>query len=521
MTYYCPEAAAKAVGFIERLKHTKGEWAGRLFKLDDWQRKEIIEPIFGTLNHDGTRAVRTSYVEVPRKNGKSELAAAIALYILFCDDEPGAEIYSAAADRDQAKIVFTVAMRMVELSESLRKRCKIIASQNRIVYRDRFYRAIPSEAHSKHGYNAHCVIFDELHAQPNRDLWDVLTTSMGARRQPLTFAITTAGFDRNSICWEQHAYAEKVLDPESGVDDSTFHAFISAAPEDADWTDEEVWKQANPALRGQAFRNIEEMRMVFARAKETPALQNTARRLYLNQWTRSDVRAIDLRRWDACRNDVDIESLKGRRCYGGLDLASNYDIAAFVLVFDLEDGSFAVVPRFWVPLEAMRQRVRRDRVPYDVWVASGRERPPYIEATQGDTIDYGTIEERIRELAEVYDIQQIAFDRWGAAQMSQRLTDAGLKMVPFGQGVASMTAPTKEFLKLISGGNLVHFGNNILRWMADNLVTREAADGIKPDKSKSTEKIDGIVASIMALDLATRATEQKPSIYEERSLLQA
>lgn len=295
MTYFSPEAAAKAVGFIERLKHTKGEWAGRRFKLDDWQRTEIIEPIFGTLNaHDETRAVRTSYVEVPRKNGKSELAAAIALYILFCDDEPGAEIYSAAADRDQAKIVFTVAMRMVELSESLRRRCKIIASQNRIVYRDRVYRAIPSEAHSKHGYNAHAIIFDELHAQPNRHLWDVLTTSMGARRQPLTFAITTAGFDRNSICWEQHAYADKVLDPDSGVEDSTFHAFISKADDEADWTDEKVWKQANPALRGQAFRNIEEIRMLCARAKETPALQNTFRRLYLNQWTRSDVRAIDL-----------------------------------------------------------------------------------------------------------------------------------------------------------------------------------------------------------------------------------
>jgi len=507
------EAADRVVRFIERLlRHTKGRWAGVPFALLPWQKDDIIRPLFGTLNTDGTRQYRTGYIEIPRKNGKSELAAAVALYLLFADREPGAEIYSAAADRDQASIVFNVAAQMVRQSPALFKRCKIIDSQKRIVVQktNSFYRAVSADVPTKHGFNAHGIIVDEVHAQPNRELWDVLTTSTGARLQPLVFAITTAGYDRHSICWEQHDYAEKVLN--RVVDDPTFFAYICAAPEEADWRDEKVWRQANPALG--EFRSIEEMRALARKAEQVPALQNTFRRLYLNQWTTQETRWLDLAKWDASAGLVKPEELLGRECYGGLDLASSVDIAAFVLVFPMEDDFFRVLPYFWIPEENMRERSVRDRVPYDVWVREG-----LIEATEGNVIHYAAIKDKIRRLGEVYNIKEIAYDRWGAVQISQELEDAGFTIVPMGQGFASMSPPTKELLNVVLTERLHHGGHPVLRWMADNMaVKQDPAGNIKPDKSKSTDRIDGMVALIMALDRTVRHRNEGPSVYEKRGV---
>jgi phage terminase large subunit-like protein len=505
---FSKEKADRAVQFIELLKHTKGQWAGVQFNLPDWQKK-IIREIFGTVKEDGSRQYRTVYIEIPRKNGKSELGAAIALYLLFGDGEKGAEIYSAAADRDQAAIVFHVASQMIRQAGALGKRSKIVDSTKRIVVPGTasYYRAISAEAATKHGYNASGIIFDELHAQPNRELWDVLTTSGGTRRQPLVVAITTAGFDRNSICWEQHLYAENVK--KNIVTDPTFYPCIFSAPDEADWTDEKVWKECNPALGD--FRDLDEMRSLCEKAKQTPALQNTFRRLYLCQWTQQETRWMPIESWDASAGIVEAKDLEGEICYGGLDLASTNDIAAFVLVSPDSEGCYDTLPFFWIPADNIRERCLKDRVPYDAWIDAG-----YIEATPGNIIDDRYIKSRIKELGKQYDIREIAYDRWGAAQIVPELEDEGFTMIPFGQGFGSMAAPTSELMKLTLARRIRHSGNPVLRWMANNMVVKQdPAGNLKPDKGKSMEKIDGMVALVMALD---RALRNIPSVYESRGI---
>lgn len=493
------------VAFINNLSHTKGKFASESFDLRPWQTR-IVKKLF-SVRKDGLRQYRTCLLMLPRKNGKSELAAAVALYGLLGDGEVGAEVYSAASDKDQAALVFNVAAQMVRNDPELLGQCEIVDSQKRIVHRKSgsFYRAISSEAFTKHGFNASMVVYDELHVAPDRELWDVLSTSMGAREQPLMFAISTAGFDRHSILYELYDHGRKVL--EDPTLDPTFLPILYEAPQDADWTDEKVWHQANPALGD--FRSIEEMRVAAQRAKAIPAQQNTFRRLYLNQWTEQDERWIDLATWDRGEAPVDVEALHGRPCYAGLDLASTKDVTAFVLVFPDEDGGYDVLPYFWVPRDTLHERVIRDRVPYDRWLAD-----EHLLATDGNVCDYDVIREAIRELSERYDIREIAYDRWGATQLVTQLQADGATCVPFGQGFGSMAAPTKELDKLVAEGSLRHGGHPVLRWMAGNVATeQDAAGNLKPSKKKSREKIDGIVALIMAVDRATRNTGTT-SIYD-------
>ena len=503
--------------FEEQLKHTKGRWAGKPFKLFPWQ-KDLLTKLFGTIGEDGYRQYHFVYCEIPKKNGKSELAAGVALYLLFADGEPGAEIYSAACDRDQASIVFNVAAQMVRYNKWLSQSCKIIESTKRIVHNTNggVYRVISSEAYSKHGYNVHGVIFDELHTQPNRELWDVLTKGAGdARTQPVFFAITTAGFDRHSICWEIHDTARQVK--EGIIKDPEFLPILYSAPEDADWTDQRVWESCNPSmttLLGDELGILKpkDIASQCRRAQDNPAEENTFRRLRLNQWVKQEVRYLPMEAWDKCQRDFKAEQFKGKVCYAGLDLASSVDIAAFVLAFG-DSEEMSILPFFWVPAENMEKRARTDKVPYDVWVKQG-----YIKATPGNVIDYATIRHDINELSKVYEIKELAFDRWGAVEMSQNLTKDGFEMVEFGQGYRSMSPPTKEFLKLVLGDSLHHDGNPVLRWMADNVVaTTDAAENVKPDKKKSTERIDGIVAAIMAIDGLIR--KKPPSVYEERGVI--
>ena len=502
-------AAERAVNFFERyLTHSKGRWAGSKFKLMDWQRDEIIRPLFGWKKRDGTRRYRTAYIEIPRKNGKSTLCAGIGLYLLFADQEAGAEIYSAAADREQASIVFDQAKAMTEASTQLQKRASVY-KKSIVVFRTRSsYKVLSADAYTKHGLNAHGIVFDELHAQPNRELWDVLITSTGARTQPLTVAITTAGYDRESICWEQHEYARQLL--KGVIEDPTYFAYIAAADEEDDWTDPQIWRKANPGYGVTISREYLEQEC--RKAKQVPAYQNTFRRLHLNQWTSQDTRWLDLSAWDKCAHAL--PDLAGRECYAGLDMASTTDIAALVLVFPPQDeGLLYVLPTFWIPQENMLARARRDRVPYDAWVRDG-----LMMATPGNVIDYGAIRAKINRLGERFHIREIAFDRWGAFQLSQDLDGDGFTMVPFGQGFASMSAPTKELLRLVLDDSLAHGGHPVLRWMADNMVVKQdPAGNIKPDKAKSREKIDGLVALIMGLDRAIR--HEGASVYEGRGVL--
>lgn len=516
-SHYDKAKADRAVMFIQNLSHTIGQWEGKPFELIDWQ-EQIIRDVFGIVNNEtGYRQFRQAYIEIAKKNGKTELDSALALKMLCADDEPAAEIYGCASDRQQATICFNVAAKMVKLNPALRKRIKILESQKRMIYlpNGSFYQVLSSEAYSKHGFNVHGLIFDELHAMPDRKLFDVMTKGSGdARRQPLFFYTTTAGDDTHSICFEQH---QKALDILSGKKiDPTFYPVIFAAAEDDDWTSEEVWKKANPSLG--VTINIERVREACLSAQQNPAEENTFRQLRLSQWVKQAVRWMPMAKWNLCDGEVDAEELKGRVCYGGLDLSSTTDITAFALVFppETEDGTYKVMPFFWIPEENLPLRVRRDHVPYDIWEKQG-----YLKTTEGNVVHYGYIEKFIEELGMRYNIREIAFDRWGAVQMVQNLEGMGFTVVPFGQGFRDMSPPTKELMKLTLERKIAHAGNPVLSWMMDNACIRtDPAGNIKVDKEKSTEKIDGVVATIMALDRAIRGgLDTGASVYDERGVL--
>ncbi len=515
-SYYDKSAADYAVAFIEALSHTKGTWAGKPFELIDWQ-EQIIRDIFGTLKPNGYRQFNTAYVEIPKKMGKSELAAAVALLLTCGDGEERAEVYGCAADRNQASIVFNVAADMVRMCPALSKRVKILDATKRLIFQPTgsIYQVLSADVGNKHGFNTHGVVFDELHTQPNRKLFDVMTKGSGdARMQPLYFLITTAGDNQNSICWEVHQKALDILDGRKH--DPTFYPVIyGAAPED-DWSDPKVWKKANPSLG--ITVSMDKVKAAFESARQNPAEENSFRQLRLNQWVKQAIRWMPMDKWDACAFTVDPEGLRGRVCYGGLDLSSSTDITAFVLVFPPmdEDDKYAVLPFFWIPEDNIDLRVRRDHVNYDVWKKQG-----YLQTTEGNVVHYGYIEKFIEQLGEKYNIREIAFDRWGAVQMVQNLESMGFTVVPFGQGFKDMSPPTKELMKLTLEQKLAHGGHPVLRWMMDNIYIRtDPAGNIKADKEKSTEKIDGAVATIMALDRAIRCGNvTSESVYDTRGLL--
>ena len=513
---YDKDAADFAVMFIESLCHTKGTWAGKKFELIDWQ-EQIIRDLFGTLKPNGYRQFNTAYVEIPKKQGKSELAAAVALLLCCGDGEERAEVYGCAADRQQATIVFDVAADMVRMCPALNKRVKILASQKRIIYTptNSFYQVLSAEAYSKHGFNIHGVVFDELHTQPNRKLFDVMTKGSGdARMQPLYFLSTTAGTDTNSICYETHQKAKDILNGRKI--DPTFYPVIYGADESDDWTDPEVWRKANPSL--DITVGIDKVEAACNSAKQNPGEENSFRQLRLNQWVKQAVRWMPMEKWDACAFPVNEDELEGRVCYGGLDLSSTTDITAFVLVFPPQDeeDKYIILPYFWVPEDTLDLRVRRDHVPYDVW-----ERKGYLQTTEGNVVHYGYIEKFIERLGERFNIREIAFDRWGAVQMVQNLEGMGFTVVPFGQGFKDMSPPTKELMKLVLEQRIAHGGQPVLRWNMDNIFIRtDPAGNIKADKEKSTEKIDGAVATIMALDRAIRCgNDAGESVYDTRGLL--
>ena len=515
-SHYDKDAADYAVMFIESLCHTKGTWAGKPFELIDWQ-EQIIRDLFGVLKPNGYRQFNTAYIEIPKKQGKSELAAAVALLLLCGDGEERAEVYGCAADRNQAKIVFDVAVDMVRFCPALSKRVKILESQKKITYlpTNSSYQVLSADVANKHGFNTHGVIFDELHTQPNRKLFDVMLQGSGdARMQPLYFLITTAGNDTNSICYEVH---QKAIDIAEGRKvDPTFYSVIYGAAEDEDWTDPKVWKKANPSLG--ITVGIDKVKAACESAQQNPGEENAFRQLRLNQWVKQSVRWMPMDKWDACAFPVSEDDLEGRICYGGLDLSSTTDITAFVLVFPPldEEDKYYILPYFWIPEETLDLRVRRDHVPYDLW-----ERQGTLMTTEGNVVHYGYIEKFIEQLGERFNIREIAFDRWGAVQMVQNLEGMGFTVVPFGQGFKDMSPPTKELMKLVLEEKIAHGGHPVLRWMMDNIFIRtDPAGNIKADKEKSTEKIDGAIATIMGLDRAIRCgNDTGASVYDSRGLL--
>ncbi len=515
-SHYDKAKADRAVKFIENLCHTKGKWAGKRFWLLPWQ-EQLIRDIFGIVKPDGYRQFRTAFVEICKKVGKSELAAAVALYLLYADNEPSAEVYGAAADRQQASIVFDVARQMVEMSPALLKRSKLMTATKRIVNygNSGYYQVLSAEVGGKHGFSVSGLVFDEIHTQPNRQLYDVLTKgSSDARQNPLHFIITTAGTDRHSIAYELHTKAVDIL--EGRRVDPTFYPVVYGLKDDEDWEDEANWYKVNPSL-GYTV-DIERLRDAYREAKQNPADEVTFKWLRLNMWVSSTVAWIPDAIFMKGNEEINLASLEGRDCYGGLDLSSTGDITALVLMFPPrdEDEKYILLPFFWVPEETIPQRVKAASIPYDIW-----ERQGYLLSTEGNVIHYDFIEKFINDLAEKYHICEIAVDRWNATQMIQNLEGDGFTMVPFGQGFASMSGPTKDFYRLLMEGQIIHGGHPVLRWMAGNVVVdTDPAGNIKVTKAKSKEKIDGIVAAIMALDRCIRnQTEPQGSVYDERGLL--
>jgi len=504
------KAAERAVAFINNLT-AFGDFRGQPFRLRPWQER-ITRQIFGTLRPDGLRQYQKVFLFLPRKSGKSSFAAVLALYCLIGLPDPGQQILCVAGDREQASQIFRSVVDCVRADPYLSSIVTVVESQKRIVYERKgsFLAALSAEAPTKHGYNPSVVLFDELHIQRNRDLWVALTSGFGARKEPLTIAISTAGDDRTSLCYEEFSYAKKVA--EGIVDDPTYLPVLYYAKEDELWDSEATWFRCNPALND--FQNLEFLRNECRLAKELPYRELVFRQLYLNQWVQNSTTFIPDERWMACSRPLDLQQLRDRECYAAVDLSTTTDVSALALLFPMDDG-FYLLPTFWIPGDNARLRERRDHVPYLTWAKQG-----HVRITPGDVIDYDQIRHDIREFGEQFNIRQIAFDRWNATQLAGQLQGDGFDVVMFGQGFASMNEPTKEFERLILSGKLSHDGSPVMRWMMQNIAV-ETGDGgaVKLSKKRSMERIDGPVAAVMACGIAVQGKSQGPSVYEDRGIL--
>jgi len=512
--YFDCELAAKAIDFFPTmLKHNKGKFNGQPFILEPWQQA-IIGSIFGWCREDGSRRYRWVYIECPRKQGKSSLSAGIALYSLLFDEGEGLEVYSCASDREQAGIVFQMAKDMINSSATLRKATAVY--QKSIMYpaKRNKYQVMSSDANSAHGRMPSCVIFDELHTQPNGELYRNMTTGSGPHKQPLFISLTTAGYDRNSICYQMHTHAEKVRD--NVINDSAFLPVLYTLGDEEDWTCEKVWRRVQPNL--DVTVPLQYMKDECEKAKQQPSYENTFKRLMLCQWTQQESRWLKMTSFDLNSEEPDLDYLLGRSCYAGLDLSSTRDLTALVLVFpDYEDGTYDVLTYPFVPEDNATVREKKDRVPYLQWAKEG-----HIELTPGEVVDYDRVREKFNELAELYKIEEIAIDRWNATQLSTQLSEEGHTVVSFPQSFRSMTGPTKALESLITNGKIRHGNHPVLRWCASNVQVETSSMGedVRPSKKKSTEKIDCVVALIMAMGRAlVQRQDNQQSIYDSRGII--
>lgn len=507
--YFDKKAAMRVIHFIEKLKHTKGEWAGQRFRLELWQQF-VLWNIFGWKNADGTRRFRYAYIEIARKNGKTALSAGIGLYMLFADGESRPEVYSAATVKDQAKICFSDAVEIVKATDL---KNYLTPYRNSIVYelKGGTMKPLSSDYGTHDGLNPSCGIIDEFHAHKDSGMFDVIKSAFGARRQPLMFIITTAGFDKSGVCY---AYRENVIKVLRGVneDDSLF-GIIYTLDDKSEWDDPKMWIKANPNLG--VSLSADYLADQVKDAKNRPEAVRNVMTKNVDLWVDAERTWILDDVWQKCIGTTDPADLKGCACWGGLDLSNVSDITAYVLLFH-ENDRFQLLPHFWIPEEKMLEKIRKENINYDKWAAEG-----YVTVTPGNVIDYDFVKADILRIVADYDLRTSAYDRWNSSQTIIDLQNEGMECNPFGQGYGSMSAPTKEFEKLVLTGKIEHFGNPVLRWMlASTLVKTDPAGNIKPDKEKSTQKIDGIVASIMALgEWMTAQADDESNPYENRGLL--
>lgn len=506
--YFDPEAAQIKLDFFKLLKHSKGKWAGQEFILEPWQ-KFIIWVLFGWKNADGSRRFRVAYNEVARKNGKSTLTAGIALSALIIDDEQGAEIYSTATKMEQARIIHKEAQRMVRKSAALKKYLRNYKHSIVMDSTMSSFEPLGADAKTLDGLNPHFSSVDEFHAHKSSEVWDVIRSAMGSRRQPMLFAITTAGFNIHGICHDQHDYAIKVL--EGTIQDDTFFAIIYTIDEGDDWKDEKVWIKANPNLN--ITVDLADMRQMCRKAQDSPAELNNFLCKKLNIWTTAEKKFFNMEHWQACNAKVNINDLIGKSCYEALDLSSKIDITAHCLLFDLPDDNVFADLRFFCPKETAIQRSRDDKVPYLKWAEQG-----HITLTPGNVIDYAFVENAFKITHERFNVIQTGYDPWCGEYLRQNLIKAGYdkdKFIEYPQVLKNMSEPTKELDKLVRSGKLIYNNNPVLYWMAENtMVYRDPNDNIRPVKNRSSEKIDGIVALIMCIGLKL-ANKIKPDIDKQ------
>lgn len=509
--YFDEYAANRPIEFIQTFcHHSLGRWAktNERLKLEPWQQF-ILWVVFGWKRREtGLRRFRSIFQQVARKNGKSTLLAAIGLYLLVADGEPGAEIYSAATKKDQAKIVWGEAARMVKKSPHLRKHVEASKANLAVLETSSKFEPLAADDDNLDGLNVHAALIDEIHAHKTRGVFDVLETATGSREQPLVWVITTAGVAfPNSIALELLNWTQSIL---QGTEvDETFFGVVFTLDELDRWDDESVWVKANPNLGVSAA--LDDLQRKCQKAKSLPSAQANFKTKHLDVWQNQHETWLPIEKWDACYEDFSAESLLGKPFFAGLDLSSTIDISALVLVFpDVEetrdaDGKatlqeiYRVLPFFFIPEENAAAKGEQDRTNYPLWIEQG-----LIEATDGDVIDYDQIRFRYRSLAESYDHQQGGFDPWNATQLTTQLREQdGLDLVPIRQGFGSLSAPSKATEALIASRRIRHNGNPVLRWMVSNVaMKKDPAGNIKPDKSKSANKIDGVVALIMAVDRA-------------------
>lgn len=512
--YFDREAAMRAVRFFEtQCYHFEGDLAGTPLKLERWERR-IVWRTFGwkwrTGPQAGYRVVRELYIEVPRKNGKSFLCSCFALYLFFADKEMGAQVVSAAAETEQAAIVYDTAKQMVLQNPTLLRLVGTPYMRSmRVARTASTYKVLSAAPNTKHGKNIHGGIVDEVHAHKNRDLIDVLATSTSARNQSLMVYITTAGTDRDSICWEKHEYARSIIDGE--FEDHSFYGVIFAADEDDDWTDPEVWLKANPNLG--VSKKLDYMERECRKAQRSVEYENTFRRLELNQWTEQDIRWIPMRDWDDAPDPVAPQDLEREDCFIGLDLSSTTDLTALSVIFPKDIGEtewvedeegelyersvvhMTVIPYFWFPEDNIKLKSRHDQKLFQKWIREG-----YMFASPGSVVDYDRVRKFIGRLAAIYNVREIALDPWNSTQLATQLEGDGFVVVPIRQGFASLSAPSKTLLELVLQRRIAHGAHPVLRWCAKNVaIESDAAGNIKPSKKKSTQKIDGIVATVTGL----------------------
>jgi phage terminase large subunit-like protein len=519
--YFDSKKAARACRFFPKyLRHSKGKWSGKVFELEPWQAF-IIWNIFGWYTANGKRRFHTAYIEVARKNGKSTFAAGTGLYMMVADDEMGAEIYVGATKQKQAKVTFDEAKNMVKKSPELRE--YIIPFRNNLHSEELMAKFEPlgQDSDTEDGLNAYCGIIDEYHAHKDDSLYNVIESGMGARENPLMFVITTAGFNKLGPCKTQRDLCEKILNGIIQQDD--IFAMIFSMDEEDDWENSNNWIKANPSMNSiDTTRDFLHSR--YERVKNDPSKHVDFLTKNLNVWTDASEVWIQSKRWDACNiKPIKWEDLAGRQCFGGLDLASVEDITCAFLFFPGE-AYHDLYPLFFIPEETVRERTKRDKVPYEQWVREG-----WIETTPGDTVDYDYIRRRLTGyyvedgevkhdescVADHVLISSIAFDRWNSSQLVNNLMADGIQMSPFGQGFVSMSTPTKEFKKLVLKKQVNHGGNPVLTWMISNVEIKcDAGGNEKIDKGASKEKVDGPVAGVMALGEYLTEQPESDDIFE-------